>query len=433
MYKLHIRILRVLSGLLILSRIRNLILKLNYNSMSVATKYHTTSKLLSRSCSPLSLASNCKRTMSTSSKPVPVIIYTNPDKEKELIVNDNKGRTGIYRWVHIESGKSYIGSSIKLNIRFKQYFNFNHISYPKRNMIIYKALLKYGYGGFRLEILEYCSPELLLEREQFYFDMFSPDYNILKVAGSPLGYRHSEAAKKLISIASKNRKVSESARDLKREALVGKTFDKERIENMRLSNTLRKSVTVTNNKTDHILEFSSLTEAGKYLGISRVSVNKYLLNNIPYKEYTISSKHTSLINKEITEVSSINETKVSQQPLLLTNKETGDIKEFSSITEAAKFLGISRGRLWYFFNKTVEIGNETLKGYTISKIEGSKNEIYRKTKKIEVTNLDTNEVTTYSSFTLAGKTLGVAPSSLSGYFAKNRTNLFRKKYILKLV
>lgn len=115
--------------------------------MSAATKYETTAKLLNRPCSPVSLASNCKRTMSTSSKPVPVIIYTNPDKEKELIVNENKGRTGIYRWVHIESGKNYIGSSVKLNIRFKQYFNFNHISYPKRNMVIYKALLKYGYAG----------------------------------------------------------------------------------------------------------------------------------------------------------------------------------------------------------------------------------------------------------------------------------------------
>lgn len=61
--------------------------------------------------------------------------------------------------------------------------------------------------------------------------MFSPDYNILKVAGSPLGYRHSEAAKKLISIASKDRKVSESARDLKREALLGKVLDKEHRKN----------------------------------------------------------------------------------------------------------------------------------------------------------------------------------------------------------
>lgn len=129
-------------------------------------------------CIPVNYqVSNGKRTMSTSSKPVPVRVYINSDKEKESIVYENKGRTGIYRWVHIESGKCYIGSAKNLSIRFKQYFNFNHISYPKRNMIIYKALLKYGYAGFRLEILEYCSPELLLQREQFYFDMFSPDYN----------------------------------------------------------------------------------------------------------------------------------------------------------------------------------------------------------------------------------------------------------------
>jgi hypothetical protein len=88
-----------------------------------------------------------------------------------------------------------------------------------------------------------------------------------------------------------------------------------------------------------------MTETGKYLGISRVSVNKYLLKNIPYKEYTISVKCSSLINKEITKVSSPNLTKVVQQPILLTNKEKGDIKEFSSITEAAKFLDISRARL----------------------------------------------------------------------------------------
>ncbi len=150
--------------------------------------------------------SNGKRSMSTSSRCVPVIpvkIYSNSDLDKELIVNENKGRTGVYRWVHIDSGKSYIGSSANLSIRFKQYFNYNHISYPKRNLRIYRALLKYGYAGFSLEILEYCNTDLLLQREQFYFDTLNPEYNILKVAGSPLGYRHSEASKKLISIASR--------------------------------------------------------------------------------------------------------------------------------------------------------------------------------------------------------------------------------------
>lgn len=54
---------------------------------------------------------------------------------------------------------------------------------------------------------------------------------------------------------------------------------------MRLGNTFRKSVIVTNTETGETLEFPSLTETGKYLGISRISVSKYLLNNTPYKEF----------------------------------------------------------------------------------------------------------------------------------------------------
>ena len=38
-------------------------------------------------------------------------------------------------------------------------------------MSIYKALLKYGYSGFQLEILEYCKPEDAIEREQYFIDL----------------------------------------------------------------------------------------------------------------------------------------------------------------------------------------------------------------------------------------------------------------------
>jgi group I intron endonuclease len=248
--------------------------------------------------------------------------------------------------VHIESGKSYVGSATNLSIRFKQYFNYNHLTYPKRNMIIYKALLKYGYAGFRLEILEYCAVEVLIKKEQFYFDTFNPEYNILKVAGSPLGYRHSEASKKLISIALKNIKVSESSRELKRKALLGKTFDKVRIEKMRLSNTLRKPVLVTNTETGEVQEFASIIDAGYYLRISKTTVRKYLLNNLTYNKYTISAKGPSLADKEISDESNPSKGgKISQQPVLVTNQKTGDKKEFSSMSEAAKYLGVSNGRL----------------------------------------------------------------------------------------
>jgi len=66
-------------------------------------------------------------------------------------------------------------------------------------MAIYRALLRYGYTPFRSEILEYCSGEKLIEREQLYLDKCKPKYNILKLAGSTVGFKHSEASKELKS------------------------------------------------------------------------------------------------------------------------------------------------------------------------------------------------------------------------------------------
>ena len=389
-----------------------------------------------------------KRTMSTASKIKPAKVYLEPDKNKELIVNENQGRTGVYRWVHKESGKSYIGSSVNLKMRFKQYFNYNHISYPKRVMTIYRALLKYGYAGFSLEILEYCQPDILLTREQFYFDALNPEYNILKVAGSPLGYRHSEAAKKLISIAVKNREVSQSTRDLRRKALLGKKLDEERIEKMRLSNTLRKVVIATNTETNETLEFSSMTELGKYLGISRVSVRNYILKGITYQNYILSSPiddknlkapHFVWAADPLTRLAADsfdNKTKLTKaQPILLVNNETRDKKEFSSMTDASAYLEISRSGLWHFLSKADKNGNVIIKGYTVSKLEVSnKDPLQNKnSRQIKVVNLKTNEEIIYPSFTLAGQALGVRPSSLSLYLAKKRTNPFKKIYVLSLV
>jgi hypothetical protein len=49
-------------------------------------------------------------------------------------------------------------------------------------MLINRALIKYGYSNFSLEILEYCKPEERFERENYYLGLFEPEYNILKVA-----------------------------------------------------------------------------------------------------------------------------------------------------------------------------------------------------------------------------------------------------------
>jgi hypothetical protein len=42
-------------------------------------------------------------------------------------------------------------------------------------MAICKSLLKYGYSGFYLEILEYCDSSELLTREKHFMDLLKPN------------------------------------------------------------------------------------------------------------------------------------------------------------------------------------------------------------------------------------------------------------------
>lgn len=110
-------------------------------------------------------------------------IYVNADIQKELAIKQNRFRSGVYCWTNKISGKSYIGSSVNLSKRLNNYYNYKTLADPKNNMLIYKALLKYGYSNFMLEILEYCEKSCLIEREQYYLDLLKPKYNILQKAG----------------------------------------------------------------------------------------------------------------------------------------------------------------------------------------------------------------------------------------------------------
>ena len=109
-------------------------------------------------------------------------------------MEENRKKSGVYRFVNKTNGKSYIGSSTDLGRRFKTYYSIANLSKIKINSGIYNALFKYGYSNFSLEILEYCDIAENIKREQYYIDKLNPEYNILKTAGSNLGYRHTEEA-----------------------------------------------------------------------------------------------------------------------------------------------------------------------------------------------------------------------------------------------
>jgi group I intron endonuclease len=86
---------------------------------------------------------------------------------------------------------------VDLSGRFHIYYNAKRLA--ASNMPIYKALLKYGKSKFKLVIIEYCDPKDVISREQYYLDLLNPDYNILKIARSSLGYKHSEEIRAKIS------------------------------------------------------------------------------------------------------------------------------------------------------------------------------------------------------------------------------------------
>lgn len=124
----------------------------------------------------------------------PLLVYDNAENKRKQIIEDNTNKAGVYRWVYKPNGKCYVGSSANLGYRLKQYYSDKYLTRKKSVSSISSALVKYGHSSFKLEILVYCEPEksIILEKEQFYIDEFKPEYNILPVAGSPLGYKHTE-------------------------------------------------------------------------------------------------------------------------------------------------------------------------------------------------------------------------------------------------
>jgi NUMOD1 domain len=121
-----------------------------------------------------------------------------------------------------------------------------------------------------LEILEYCDTDNLLKREQYYLDNLKPEYNILKIAGSVLGFKHSESTKKLLRITRLGRLFSETTR-------------------LKISANNHKSIPVilTSIKTGNITKFLSISKAAQFLGVSGTTVRKFIKLNKSYKGYTI--------------------------------------------------------------------------------------------------------------------------------------------------
>ena len=93
---------------------------------------------------------------------------------------------GIYKiQSKIKSYSFYVGSSVNITRRWRE-----HLAYLKKNIHynpkIQNHYNKYGVEDFEFSVLEECSINKLLDREQVYIDLLEPYFNItLEVVGSP--------------------------------------------------------------------------------------------------------------------------------------------------------------------------------------------------------------------------------------------------------
>ena len=110
-------------------------------------------------------------------------------------------------------GRFYIGSAIDIFGRWRLH-RHQLRSGEHHSKILQRAWDKHGEASFEFVILEQVLDKAhLISREQAWMDRFSPRYNVCKVAGSPLGFRHSPETIAKLSVISSARTASQETRE----------------------------------------------------------------------------------------------------------------------------------------------------------------------------------------------------------------------------
>lgn len=193
-----------------------------------------------------------------------------------------------------------------LTVRLYKYYSLKQLTLHRTP--IHNALLKYGFNNFSLEILEYCEDDVNpTSREQYYLDLLKPEYNILKQANSLLGFKHSEST---LEFFNNERKVSVETR-----------------KNLSLAATGRVLSEETRKKLSEVR-----------------------------KDIKLSAETRTLISKAAIILRGV---KVSVK-----NLETLEIIEYTSLTEAAQALSVSRPAV----KKSLDTGRPVRGKYIIKQV-----------------------------------------------------------------
>lgn len=124
---------------------------------------------------------------------------------------------GIYKIINTNNNKIYIGSSINIENRWAKHISMLRLN-KHPNEKLQRSWNKHGESSFKFEIILLCEKEQLIEKEQLSFSLYSPEYNIDKIAGvhqhgelnGQYGKQCSETTKEKLRIANSKPKSAET-------------------------------------------------------------------------------------------------------------------------------------------------------------------------------------------------------------------------------
>ena len=192
---------------------------------------------------------------------------------------------GIYKITN-PKGKIYIGQSINIDRRFKEYKKIQ----CSQSIKLYNSFQKYGVENHIFEILENCNTDQLNEKEEFYIKFFNSHIKGLNI--------------KLASKPSWTGKKRPEHSIFLKENGCGLSYERTQEHKDNLSTMMKE---VWNNKKEEIgkkitqgkkgkglkpiicdtlfgMEFANRKEAAEYLGVDKGKITLVLQGKIPHTQ-----------------------------------------------------------------------------------------------------------------------------------------------------
>lgn len=154
------------------------------------------------------------------------------------------------------NGKKYVGITTK-SLEERMYLHISQAGKnSKKNMLIAKAILKYGKDNFSISLLEECdSKEEMLEREKFWIsdlDTYKSGYNMTLGGEGLFGFKHSEETKSKMS-----------------ERMMGNNYNKGHFKGRNHSEETKKKISLKNSGENNGMKKGHTKEAREKISKSQ--------------------------------------------------------------------------------------------------------------------------------------------------------------------